>query len=160
LLIVVATIGCARTVDGDPRVAGASGPANSELDRMLLSDAQINGIMTATAMVTYRTYTDIPVQPGEVYSDPQCAVALFNTTVPAYRDSGYVAPRGKKISENVNYMTHDVDQAVVAFESPSEAEKFVAAATAAWRSCGGRSVTYTGTDGDTDRWTIGLPRTV
>lgn len=127
---------------------------------MLLSDAQINTIMAATAMVTYRTYTEIPVQPGEVYSDPQCAVALFNTTVPAYSDSGYVITRGKKIAENVNSMTHDVDQAVIAFESPSDARKFVDAAAAAWQGCASRNVTYTGTDGETDPWTIGSLRTV
>lgn len=160
LIMVATTAGCARTVDGAPRVAGASDPASSELDRMLLSDSQINAIMAATAMVTYRTYTGIPVQPGEVYSDPQCAVALFNTTVPAYRDSGYVTTRGKKISENVNDMTHDVDQAVVEFKNPSDAEKFVASATTAWHSCGGRTVTYTGTDRETYTWTIGIPKAV
>ena len=127
---------------------------------MLLNDAHINTIMNARTMRTYRVYTGIPVQPGEVYSDPQCAVALFNTTVPAYSASGYVAARGKKIAENLNSVAHDIDEAVVAFQSPSEARKFVGTARAAWEGCGGTSVTYTGTDRVVQPWTLGMPRTV
>jgi len=59
LLIACVACACARTVIGDPRVAGNREP--SRLDLMLLSDAQINKIMGTTAMRTYRTYTDIPV---------------------------------------------------------------------------------------------------
>jgi serine/threonine kinase PknH len=168
VLILIASIaGCARTVAGDPRSASAFGPISSELsftqpqlDRMLLNDAHINTIMNARTMRTYRDYAGIPVQPGEVYSDPQCAVALFNTTVPAYSTSGYVAARGKKIAENLNSMAHDIDEAVVAFQSLSEARKFVDTARAAWEGCGGRRVTYTGTDRVVQPWTIGMPRTV
>ena len=168
MLILIASIaGCARTVAGDPHIAGAPGPISSELsftqpqlERMLLNDAHINTIMNARTMRTYRVYTGIPVQPGQVYSDPQCAVALFNTTVPAYSTSGYVAARGKKIAENLNSMAHDVDEAVVAFQSPSEAGKFVDTARAAWQRCGGRRVTYTGTDRVVQPWTFGMPRTV
>jgi PknH-like extracellular domain len=168
VLILIASIaGCARTVAGDPHIAAAPGPIGSELsftqpdlDRMLLNDSQINPIMNARTMRTYRVYTGIPVQPGEIYADPQCAVALFNTTVPAYSTSGYVAARGKKIAENVNTMGHDVDEAVVAFQSPTEARKFVDAARAAWKGCGGTRVTYTGTDRIAQLWTLGMPRTV
>jgi hypothetical protein len=168
VLILIASIaGCARTVAGDPHIAGAFGPISSELsftqpqlDRMLLNDAHINTIMNARTMRTYRVYTGIPVQPGEVYSDPHCAVALFNTTVPAYSTSGYVGTRGKEVAENLNSMAHDVDEAVVAFQSPSEARKFVGTARAAWQACGGRRVTYTGTDRVVQPWTLGMPRTV
>ena len=127
---------------------------------MLLDDAHINTIMNARSLRTYRVYTGIPVQPEEVYSDPQCAVALFNTTVPAYSTSGYVAARGKKIAENLNSMAHEVDEAVVAFQSPSEASKFVGSARAAWKDCGGGRVTYTGTDRVVQPWTFGMPRIV
>jgi PknH-like extracellular domain len=175
VLILIASIeGCARTVPGDPHIAGAIGPIGSELsftqpqlDRMLLNDAHINTIMNARTMRTYRVYTGIPVQPGEVYSDPHCAVALFNTTVPAYSTSGYVAARGKKVAENlkgmahdIDEMAHDIDEAVVAFQGPSEARKFVGTARAAWQGCGGRRVTYTGTDRVVQPWTLGMPRTV
>lgn len=127
---------------------------------MLLDDAQINTIMNARSLRTYRVYTGIPVQPGEVYSDPQCAVALFNTTVPAFSTSGYVAARGKKIAENLNSMAHEIDEAVVAFQGPSEAGKFVGSARAAWKGCGRGKVTYTGTDRVAQPWTFGMPRTV
>jgi serine/threonine-protein kinase len=80
--------------------------------------------------------------------------------VPAYSTSGYVAARGKKIAENLNSMAHDIDEAVVAFQSPSEARKFVDTARAVWEGCGGRRVTYTGTDRVAQPWTLGMPRTV
>src|ERR1700752_2122466 len=105
LLIACVACACARTVAGDPRAAGNRAPAHLEL--MLLSHAQINEIMGTTAMRTYRTYEDIPVQPGEVYSPPKCAGVLFNTTVPAYRGSGYVGTRGKKI--DVDGIRSEVD---------------------------------------------------
>ena len=114
--------------------------------------------MGATEMVTYRTYTDIPVQHGEIYSDTKCAGALFNTTVPAYQGSGYAAARGRKIGESVSVAPHDVDQGVVAFENSSEAIKFVDASVRQWQACGGKRVTYTGTDGIADSWTIGSPQ--
>jgi hypothetical protein len=167
LILIASTTGCARTVAGDPRVARAPGPAGSELvftqpelDRILLNDTHINTIMNATSLTTYRLYTGIPVQPGEVYSDPRCAVALFNTTVPAYSASGYVAARGKKIGDNQNSMAHDIDEAVIAFPGPTEARTFADAARAAWQGCGGRRVTYTGTDRVVQPWTFGRPRTV
>src|ERR1700739_1964786 len=156
LLIACVACACARTVSGDPRVGGNRAP--SLLDLMLLSDAQINKIMGTTAMRTYRTYTDIPVQPGEVYSLPECAVALFNTTMPAYAASGYIGTRGKKI--DADGTRSEVDQAVVGFENSSAAETFVDAAKRAWQSCAGRNVTYTGTDGERQPWQIGVPRTV
>jgi serine/threonine kinase PknH len=156
LLIACVACACARTVAGDPRAAGNRAP--SRLDLMLLSDAQINKIMGTTAMRTYRTYTDIPVPPGEVYSPPECAVALFNTTVPAYAASGYIGTRGKKI--DADRTRSEVDQAVVGFENSSAAETFVDAAKRAWQSCAGRNVTYTGTDGERQPWLIGVPRTV
>lgn len=167
IVLIASIAGCARTVAGDPHIAGAPGQISPELsftqpelDRMLLNDAHISTIMNARTMRTYRVYTGIPVQPGEVYSDPQCAVALFNTAVPAYSTSGYIAARGKKIAENLNSVAHDVDEAVVAFQSPSDARKFVGRARAAWEGCGGRRVTYTGTDRVVQPWTVGMPRTV
>jgi serine/threonine kinase PknH len=167
LIVIAGAAGCARTVPGDPHVARTAIPGDSELsftqpelDRILLTDAHINAIMNATAMTTYRVYTWIPVQPGEVYSDPKCAVALFNTTMPAYSISGYVVARGKKIAENLNTLAHDIDEAVVAFQSPADARKFLDAAKAVWDGCGGRRVTYTGTDRVAQPWTFGTPRTV
>ena len=166
LIVIAGTAACAHTVPGDPHARRAPGPAGSELsftqpelDRILLTDAHVNTIMNAKAMTTYRVYTWIPVQPGEVYSDPRCAVALFNTTVPAYSTSGYVAARGKKIAENLNTLAHDIDEAVVAFQSPADARKFLDAAKAVWAGCGGRRVTYTGTDRVAQPWTFGTPRT-
>lgn len=163
--VLVAITGCARTVAGDPHVARAAGPkelifTQPDLDRMLLNDAHINTIVKATTLTTYRVYTGIPVQPGEVYSDPRCAVALFNTTVPAYSASGYVAARGKKIGENPNSPAHDIDEAVIAFPGPTEARKFVDTASAMWQGCGGRRVTYIGMDRVAQPWTFGKPRTV
>jgi serine/threonine kinase PknH len=156
LLIACVACACAGTVAGDPRAARDRAP--SRLDLMLLGDAQINNIMGTTAMRTYRTYTDIPVQPGEVYSPPECAVVLFNTTVPAYGASGYLGTRGKMI--DANGTRSEVDQAVVGFENSGAAETFVDAAKRAWQSCAGRNVTYTDTDGQRQRWLIGVPRTV
>jgi serine/threonine-protein kinase len=167
LILIASTTGCARAVAGEPHVARAPGPAGSELiftqpelERMLLNDAHIDTIMKVATLTTYRVYTGIPVQPGEVYSDARCAVALFNTTAPAYSTSGYVVVRGKKIGEKQNSTAHDIDEAVIAFPGPTEARAFVAAARAAWHGCGGRSVTYTGTDRVVQPWTFGLPHTV
>jgi serine/threonine-protein kinase len=153
LLIACMAVACARTVTGDPRAA-----SNRGLDLMLLSDSQISTIMRTQGMRTYRTYRDIPVQPGEVYSQPGCAVALFNTTVPAYEASGYIGALGKKIDEDTT--TSDVDQAVVAFESPSAAEAFIDNARRVWQGCAGHTVRYTGTDGQARPWRIGVPRSV
>lgn len=167
LLVVVGVVGCARTVVGVAHVAGG-GPGNvdliysqSDLDRLLLGDAQINAIMGTKTMTTWRTYTGMPSQSGEVYSSPQCAVALFNTTVPAYRASGYVTARGKKIGEpTADPLYHDIDEAVVAFQSTSDARAFVDAAAKSWHACSGRNVTYTDPGGQEDPWIIGVPRTV
>jgi serine/threonine kinase PknH len=154
--VACVAVGCARTVPGDPRAASNRGL--SGLDLLLLSDSQISTIMRTQGMTTYRTYTDIPVQPAEVYSRPECAVALFNTTVPAYEASGYVAALGKKI--DVDTITSEVDQAVIAFESTSAAKVFIDKARRAWQSCAGQKVTYTRTDGQAQLWRIGAPRTI
>jgi hypothetical protein len=156
LLIACMSVGCARTITGDPRAASKRGLSGQDL--MLLSDSQISTILRTQGMRTYRTYTDIPEQPGEVYSQPECAVALFNTTVPAYEASGYIGALGKKIVEDTS--TSEVDQAVVAFESASAAKAFIDNARRAWQSCAAHNVTYTGTDGRAQPWRIGVPRTV
>ncbi|HZQ30469.1 MAG TPA: sensor domain-containing protein [Mycobacterium sp.] len=168
LLLVAGVAGCGRTVDGEAHVARGGGAATtdliysqSDLDRLLLSDAQINAIMGTKTMTTWRTYTGMPEAAGEVYSSPQCAVALFNTTVPAYHASGFVTARGRKIGEpSADALYHDIDEAVVAFQSAGDARGFVDAATKAWHDCSGRNVTYTDPGGQQDPWTIGVPRTV
>ena len=166
LIVCVLAGGCTRTVSGTPRAIGVRNPGtagtmtNAELDRLLLNDGQIGTIMGIDTMHTYRVYTGVPVQPGEVYRDPQCAGMLFNTTVPAYEGVDYVTARGRKIDDSVNTSSSEVDEAVVAFETADEASKFVESSDQQWQSCSGKSTAYTGTDRQLRRWTLGVPRRV
>jgi hypothetical protein len=165
LVVCVLAAGCARTVTGSPRAARDRDSTSTgrnltqpELDRLLLSDAQISTIMRVDKMKTYRVYTGIPIQPDEIYRDPQCAGTLFNTTVPGYDGVDFVIARGKKIDVSGSETSGEVDQAVVAFESASGANKFVNATEQQWQSCSGKRTAYTGTDRATQRWTLGVPR--
>ncbi|MDT5008762.1 MAG: hypothetical protein QOH57_379 [Mycobacterium sp.] len=170
LVVCLAATGCSRTVAGTPLAAGdrdADGSARSltpsELDRLLLSDGQISTIMGVDKMKTYRAYTGVPVQPDEVYRDPQCAGMLFNTTVPGYDGVDYVTSRGRKIDvsgRGSSDQTDEVDEAVVAFETASEATKFVQASEVQWHSCSGKKTVYTGTDREVHPWRLGMPRKV
>jgi hypothetical protein len=165
LVVCVVAGGCTRTIGGTPQAAGEN-PRDTgvtvtqpDLDRLLLNDGQIATIMGVDKMKTYRVYTGVPVQPGEVYNDPHCAGMLFNTTVPAYDGVGYVSGRGRKIDVSADENT-EVDEAVVAFETAGEARKFVESSEQQWRSCSGKPTTYTGTDREPHRWTLGVPRRV
>ena len=165
LAVCVVIPGCTRTVSGTPQAAGEHNSASTapnvtqaDLDRLLLNDGQISTIMGVDDMKTYRVYTGIPIQPREIYSDPQCAGTLFNTTTPGYDGVDYVSARGKKIDVPGADSVDEVDQAVVAFETANEASKFVELSGQQWRSCSGKRTSYTGTDGQVRRWTLGNPR--
>jgi hypothetical protein len=166
LIVCVVAVGCSRTVSGTPRVAGDSRSATApnatqaDLERLLLNDGQISTIMDVENMRTYRVYTGIPVQPREIYSDPDCAGTLFNTTTPAYEGIDYISARGKKIDVPGRGSIDEVDQAVVAFETASKASKFVSSSNQRWYSCSGKHMSYTGADGQVRRWTLGVPRKV
>lgn len=166
LAVCVLAGACTRTVSGTPVAHGDHNPGSSgtvtqaDLDRLLLNDGQIGTIMGVDKMKTYRVYTGIPVQPNEIYRDPQCAGTLFNTTVPGYDDIDYVIARGRKIDVSDNARSDEVDEAVVAFETAKGAREFVDSSDKQWHSCSGKNTAYTGTDREEQRWTLGVPRRV
>jgi hypothetical protein len=105
-----------------------SPPAVDQLASMLADESAINAIMGTTALRVYYTYRSLPGWPeGEVYSRPECLAQIANAMEPGYHGSQYGQVRGARLAGNGGSDPRSIDEAVVAFDSTSAAQAFVAA---------------------------------
>jgi len=163
--------GCTSTVDGQAHrnpvetsaaADGAMVPPD-RLDSVLLSSAEANAAMGATAM----TISDDAVglyldSAGEKWSNPECQGAAFVGLQSTYEGSGYLEARIRRLTEPGDTVDHIVIQAAMAYPTAAAAGVSVDNAAKAWAACGGKN-TVLEHRGDapasTRAWSIGIPTT-
>jgi len=140
-----AASGCASTVEGVAvRDAGAN-PTDvrplrePQLDDVMLSVAQLNGIAGATQMEVVLTGEEMSDN-SDAVSDPDCLGSIFGAEDLVYRSSGWTAVRDQVAREPRDDNEHWMEQTAVLYPTERAARDFVGASTAAWRGCSGFSV--------------------
>lgn len=141
----VASSGCSSTVKG---VAVRDVNANRtdvrplrepQLDDVLLSIAQLNGIAGATQMEVVLSGERMSNN-ADAVSDPDCLGSIFGAEELVYRSSGWTAVRDQVAREPEDDNHHWMEQTAVLYPTARAAKDFVDASTSAWRGCGGFSV--------------------
>nr|WP_263999057.1 sensor domain-containing protein [Mycobacterium yunnanensis] len=147
VLAVAAAVasGCANTVEG---VAVRDADANptdvrplreSQLEDVMLSIAQLNGIAGATQMEVILTGEEMSDN-SDAVSDPDCLASIFGAEDLVYRSSSWTAVRDQVAREPGDDNRHWMEQTAVLYPTERSARDFVDASTAAWRGCSGFSV--------------------
>lgn len=142
---VAVSSACASTTSGLAVRAPNSAPADvraleeSELDDVLLSIAQLNGILGGTAMEVVVDSQGMSDN-SEAVSDPDCLGSIFGAEELVYRSSDWTAVRDQVAREPGNGNEHWVEQTAVLYRSEKLAADFVDVLTSAWRDCSGFSV--------------------
>ena len=139
--------GCASTISGTavrpPNAAPADVPPleESQLEEVLLSVAEINGIMGATTMEVTSELEEMTDHSSSV-SDPGCVGAIYSAEEPVYAGSGWTALRDQIVREPEDDNDHWVEQTAVLFSSADKAQKFFDESKTTWQDCaaGGISV--------------------
>ncbi|OMC23403.1 serine/threonine-protein kinase PknH/PknJ [Mycobacterium colombiense] len=152
LVVIASGVGIwlvARTKPEPPQAAPL-GP--DRLSGLLLSPADINGVMGSSSMQPGKPITSTDSSSVTV-SAPDCQGALYTTQDPVYAGSGYSAVSGLVSSEAGDNYDHWVNQAVVLFPSADRAKSFVQNSAEKWKGCAGKTVTVTNKS-KTYRWTF------
>jgi serine/threonine kinase PknH len=128
--------------------------APAQLDSILAPVDLINTIVGTTGIIVDHNRTDMTDPgPGNTLSADNCLGALIGFQTQTYKSSGYtgmLAQLLKKPQSNPGYV---VVQGAVIFASANQAQGFVTAQLAQWRTCAGTSVTQVN-DGTTSVWTF------
>jgi hypothetical protein len=136
-------------------------PAVDRLAGMLADESAINAIMGTTGLRVYYSYRALPGWPeGDVYSRPECMPVTANAMEAGYHGRHYGQVRGARLADNRPGGGRSIDEAVVAFDSGSAAQAFVAATVQSWRACADAVLTITSATRPPERWTMGSPRAV
>ena len=163
-------VGCTSTVDGQahrnpvatPVVAAVGAMVSPDrLDSLLLSSAEANAAMGATAMTisddTVGLYLD---NPDEKWSNPECQGAAFVGLQSTYEGSGYLEARIRRLKEPGDTVDHIVVQAAMAYPTADAAGASVDNAAKSWAACGGKNTVrehHGHAPSSTNAWSIGTP---
>jgi PknH-like extracellular domain len=137
--------GCVSTVSGTAVRAQQAAPADvpplteANLDDVLLSIGELNGIMGSTQMKVTSELEEMTDHSGEV-SDPDCLGSIYGAEEPVYAGSGWTAMRDQVAREPGENNEHWVEQTAVLYPSADRAQKFFDDSKAAWEDCSGYSV--------------------
>ncbi|MGO9153452.1 sensor domain-containing protein [Mycobacterium sp.] len=161
-VLVAVLVGAAPVGACETRVNHADPPrAVDQLASMLADESAINAIMGTTALRVYYTYRALPGWPeGDVYSRPECMPQIANAMKVGYHGSHYGQVRGARLADDRPSDARSIDEAVVAFDSGSAAQTFVAATVQSWRACADAVLTITSANRAPERWNMGSPRVV
>ena len=119
-----------------------------ELAGLLLSPAQVNVAMGATAMTVTNAQTSM--SDNSATMAPQECLAIDGAAeAPVYANSGYWAERDQSLNDGDNF-THYLKQAVVLFPTIEKAGAFFDASTQQWLAC--RQYTHTQSE---SQWSVG-----
>lgn len=115
-------------------------PAQTALQRLLLSADQINAAMDTTVL-TVRATTGAMNDVAKAVSDKACQPIAFPAEAQVYEGSGWTNTIGQLLQEPGRTFRHAVNQAVVSFPSAKEAGAFFAASAESWPACANRQFT-------------------
>ncbi|MBS1694111.1 MAG: sensor domain-containing protein [Actinobacteria bacterium] len=149
--------GCVTTVAGTAvRPLGAA-PLDlppleeSQLDDVMLSIGELNGIVGATQMKIVSEIDEMSDHSDEV-SDPDCLGAVYGAEEAVYEGSGWTAMRDQVAREPSDDNDHWVEQTAVIYPSQDNAQKFFDESKSSWENCAGYTV---GVGGDIEAlWAI------
>ncbi|MCT7660395.1 sensor domain-containing protein [Mycobacterium deserti] len=151
LASAVLLTGCVSTVSGKAERAQNAAPIDapplreSDLDRVLLSVGELNGIMGSTTMTITSELEDMTDHSGDV-SDPDCLGAIYGAEEPVYAGTGWTAMRDQVAREPDENNEHWVEQTAVLYPTAQDAQDFFAMSQSMWQNCGGDTISVN--DGD------------
>jgi hypothetical protein len=150
--------GCVSTVSGTAVRPQNAGPIDvppldeSNLDDVLLSIGELNGIVGSTQMKITSELEDMTDHSDQV-SDPDCLGSIYGAEEPVYADTGWTAVRDQVAREPDEDNDHWVEQTAVLYPSAENAQKFFDDSKSSWEDCGGYSVSVDDAD-STYLWQI------
>jgi hypothetical protein len=152
LVAVLMLSGCVSTVDGRAVRGASAAPVDvaplteAQLDRVLLTIGELNGIMGSTQM-TANDVAEAMTDHSADISDPACVGAIYGAEEPVYEGSGWTAVRDQVAREPSGDNDHWVEQTAVLFGSPDQAKAFVDSSHTTWEQCQADDLTvYDGSD--------------
>jgi hypothetical protein len=145
--------GCVSTVSGTALPAQGAGPltvavstlAETDLDRVLLSAGEVNGVMNATGIRVTASAQSMSDNSDGV-SDVDCLGAIYGAEELVYDSSGWTAVRDEVLQEPTADNAHWVEQIAVLYPSPEKAKTFVDQSRTTWQKCGGTSIDIDNSD--------------
>lgn len=145
--------GCVSTVGGTALRGQAAGSTptsvpqlgEADLDRVLLSAGEVNGVMGATGIRVTASSQNMSDNSDGV-SDVDCLGAIYGAEELVYDGSGWSAVRDEVLQEPTVDNAHWVEQIVVLFPSADKAKQFVEASRTVWDKCGGTSIDIDNSD--------------
>jgi hypothetical protein len=136
-----------------PTVEEAGPPPVDPLTSMLLSETEVNAIVTPAVLTTTFTYRKLfTLRAGKAYAPAECLAVEANTMSEVYDGTPYREVRGAVLDADDE--SADLDQGVIEFESPSAATAFVDRTVATWQRCAGGVLTVT--DEDPQPWLLSM----
>jgi serine/threonine kinase PknH len=113
----------------------------SHLDSILLTAGQVNSIMDATTMQSFKIGHQLVDTPfGAALANQDCRGALVPGQTPIYQPSGYSGVSFQAVEDPTQNPEHVVVQAAVVFSSIDLAQAFMKTSQAKWQSCAGKVV--------------------
>lgn len=152
LVVIAGGVGIWLVVRPRPEPPQATPLGPERLSALLLSPAEINGVMGSSSMQPGKPITATDSSSVSV-SAPDCQGALYTTQDPVYAGTGFSAVSGLVSSEAGENYDHWVNQAVVLFPSADKAKNFVETSAEKWKGCAGQTVTVINKN-KTYRWTF------
>lgn len=104
-----------------------------ELESLLLTPAQINPLIGATAMAVVRKH-DAMSDDSATMKPAECLAIDGSAQAPVYANSGFTAVRDQELNDGDNF-THYAEQAVVLFPTVKQAHVFLVASALRWPQC-------------------------
>lgn len=139
-------------VTGDREQEEVPELSESALDKVLLSEQEINQILAASDVrVVGNTREELSDLSPDL-SDADCLGVQYTAQEEVYRGTGWTAVRDEILRDEGN--DHFLNQTVVLFRSADQAAEFFEASKTQWRECANSSVVETDDDRDTT-WNIG-----
>ncbi|BBX08751.1 sensor domain-containing protein [Mycolicibacterium aichiense] len=153
-LVVSALLsGCVSTVGGtalrgdsaDLEMFDVPTLTESDLDRVLLTAGEVNGIMGATGIRMTASSQNMSDNSDGV-SDVDCLAAIYGAEQMVYQGSGWSAVRDQVLQEPTTDNEHWVEQIAVLYPSSEKATAFVEKSRTTWQKCGGTSIDIDNSD--------------
>lgn len=153
--------GCATIVSGTALRGQAGGPTSinvpqleeSDLDQVLLSSGEVNGVMGATGIRVTASSQSMSDNSDGV-SDVDCLGAIYGAEELVYGGSDWTAVRDEVLQEPNTDNEHWVEQIAVLYPSAEKARAFVEGSRTSWEKCGGTSIDIDNSDVHST-WKIG-----
>ncbi|WP_435406390.1 sensor domain-containing protein [Mycolicibacterium rhodesiae] len=153
VLVSALLSGCVSTVGGTALRDQSAAPdsldvptlTESDLDRVLLTAGEVNGIMGATGIRVTGSSQNMSDNSDGV-SDVDCLAAIYGAEQLVYQGSDWSALRDQVLQEPTADNEHWVEQIVVLFPSAAKAAAFVEKSRTTWQKCGGTSIDIDNSD--------------